>query len=906
MDFSHILRTRIFFMPTSNTGDHMATLIPGDNAYWQRAVATILLVFSMIGLSTPATAQSDIRATLHNLSKTFKGGTDPRTVKATTETQVCVFCHTPHNANTALKGPLWNRTQSATYTRYTSSSLDAESPAIANGFNAQPGGSSLLCLSCHDGVIALGNVNVLPRNTGTPVSATSITLSGSITTMPAGAGATSGYTRLIGTNLTNDHPISISFTRELANADGELRLLDAADQSFTAASATVIGVRSSGFKPLLPLEPTGKNGQGQVQCATCHDPHITKEKFLRLNRYQTAAPSTNGFDANNDQICLACHPKLAPTWAESAHALSSVADETYATAAATLRNFTGTKKVWEVACLNCHDTHTVQGSRRLLREGVGTSTTTTGTGAGSYQPGSTNPLLDKVSAIETTCYQCHQSSATRILSGTATGTVPDIRTEFERPIRMPIDTFSQRSAGTSNTNTSENHDIRNANFIECRKLLGNTAGSELDGDHLTDAQKATCNSMQGSNDKRHVECTDCHNPHRVRRNSKFYGTSTDGNKDKRTHDVGGPLGNVASGVLRGAWGVEPIYDPATPLSSTYTTPGSWTQLPNSYQIKKGDPTGTGYDRAVNVSYLTREYQLCFKCHSDYAIGSKDTSTTDFPLLGNTRGGTAYKTNEVVRYTNIAAEFGSVNATDPAETNRDQGEVGETTIAGNEDGTALEPTAVNHRSWHPVMWPTGRTRDERRMASTGGNFRTPFAANVGTQTMHCSDCHGYSGSWTKDTGPDTTKTQGPHGSSNSFLLKGDWSTSVQVGGSSGVCFNCHNPGASSGTGDDTARVSGFNNDGADGGGGHANEHDSRPCMRCHIAVPHGWKNKAFLVNLNCVGKEGGQASDCVSVSTPFSYSPYYNDARLRVGTWRASGNWTQSSCGGKDWMDKNCG
>ena len=79
------------------------------------------------------------------------------------------------------------------------------------------------------------------------------------------------------------------------------------------------------------------------------------------------------------------------------------------------------------------------------------------------------------------------------------------------------------------------------------------------------------------------------------------------------------------------------------------------------------------------------------------------------------------------------------------------------------------------------------------------------------------------------------------------------------------------------------------------------------MRCHVAVPHGWKNKAFLVNLNCVGTEGGQASECVNVpGSSLSAPPYYNDARLRVNTWRASGNWTQATCGGKDWMDNNCG
>ena len=52
---------------------------------------------------------SDVRNTRHNLS-----ASGPGTVKATTETQVCVFCHTPHAGTqeadpAAPPLPLWNR-----------------------------------------------------------------------------------------------------------------------------------------------------------------------------------------------------------------------------------------------------------------------------------------------------------------------------------------------------------------------------------------------------------------------------------------------------------------------------------------------------------------------------------------------------------------------------------------------------------------------------------------------------------------------------------------------------------------------------------------------------------------------------------------------------------------------------
>ena len=73
---------------------------------------------------------SDIRNTKHNFSATVTphilGGGDTRTVKATSEGEICVFCHTPHGANTA-EGPLWNRQlpDNATYTKYSSGSIDS-------------------------------------------------------------------------------------------------------------------------------------------------------------------------------------------------------------------------------------------------------------------------------------------------------------------------------------------------------------------------------------------------------------------------------------------------------------------------------------------------------------------------------------------------------------------------------------------------------------------------------------------------------------------------------------------------------------------------------------------------------------------------------------------------------------
>jgi hypothetical protein len=174
------------------------------------AFATALL---MTGAAMIAAAQSNgnVAASKHNLS--IFG---PGPVSATGESQVCVFCHTPHGATTAPGAPLWNRQLSTqTYTTYTSSSLDAE---IIAGQLDQPAGSSKLCLSCHDGSLAIGTVNVSGGQQNVSIDMMGVAAGGE---MPAGAGTQTGFTRNLGNDLTNDHPISLTYDTTLTNAAGE-------------------------------------------------------------------------------------------------------------------------------------------------------------------------------------------------------------------------------------------------------------------------------------------------------------------------------------------------------------------------------------------------------------------------------------------------------------------------------------------------------------------------------------------------------------------------------------------------------------------------------------------------------------------------------------------------------------
>ena len=127
----------------------------------------------------------------HNLS--FSG---PGPVTAATEAEVCIFCHAPHNAG--AEAPLWNRFSSgAVYQPYTSSSAVA---AVG-----QPSGASKLCLSCHDGTVALGMVRSRSEEIAFPAGRT----------MPSGGSN-------LGTDLSDDHPVSFTFDRQLYLQHGEL------------------------------------------------------------------------------------------------------------------------------------------------------------------------------------------------------------------------------------------------------------------------------------------------------------------------------------------------------------------------------------------------------------------------------------------------------------------------------------------------------------------------------------------------------------------------------------------------------------------------------------------------------------------------------------------------------------
>jgi predicted CXXCH cytochrome family protein len=265
----------------------------GRRAAWWLRLAAVLL--AAVGGGS-ARADDSIVGSPHDLS--FFG---PGPIRAITEQQVCIFCHTPHNAQPQT--PLWNRESPRTHYRiYTSSTTDARID--------QPSGSSKMCLSCHDGSMALGLV--VSRGATAPIVTTSRTIP------PGSSDLTS--------DLSDDHPIGFRFDRTLALQDGQLHMPEVVTD-------------------LLPLGP-----HGEMHCSTCHDPHNNSlGDFLR----ETDSMSV---------LCTSCHDMHG--WHHSSHAISAKpAPRRTVDPLEPLKYGT----VRENGCLSCHRIHGAPMAERLLR-----------------------------------------------------------------------------------------------------------------------------------------------------------------------------------------------------------------------------------------------------------------------------------------------------------------------------------------------------------------------------------------------------------------------------------------------------------------------------------------------------------------------------------------------------------
>jgi hypothetical protein len=293
---------------------------------------------------------------------------------------------------------------------------------------------------------------------------------------------------------------------------------------------------------------------------------------------------------------------------------------------------------------------------------------------------------------------------------------------------------------------------------------------------------------------KHVECGDCHNVHAAGPGTHVAGTNSIG----ATSSIRGVSGEVFT---------PPVTNWTTPTAAAY----SWT------------------------TSSTKEYQICFKCHSG--------ANTKVTAWGPSSPATA-------TWTDVALEFSTSN-----------------------------------QSYHPVVGPLP-------VADPGLNGSSQLAANqlwngwTPGQTMYCSDCHG--------DGVASPAAQGPHGSAIAHLLKGPntyWPTNGPngtgtlyiIGTGSGqpaestfnglFCRNCHRISTGAGF---------FNNvhnehATAQGGGG------AGACISCHTLVPHGGKVSRLMATRT-------------GMPLRYAYQGTLNNVGMTQFIKRAPNGYAKSDCG----------
>ncbi len=248
------------------------------------AVSTGVMAYSPAGGYVPG---SGINGTVHDLG-TVHNGMNYTASPADPLNRICIFCHAPHNTyrlSTATGGsglqapsefdylPLWNHNLTGFTTGFTMyengpgapQTGERASQAILNGM--VPGSSSLLCLSCHDGSIAVNSY-------GNAASACSTSSTGTTTISSCYVIGQDKY-------LGNHHPIGFDYDAVQA-ADTEIRQAD------TAMLTPTTFVRDH-------LYTNGSN----MECGTCHSVH---------NKGNTGEMLLWRSDQNSE-LCLTCHDK---------------------------------------------------------------------------------------------------------------------------------------------------------------------------------------------------------------------------------------------------------------------------------------------------------------------------------------------------------------------------------------------------------------------------------------------------------------------------------------------------------------------------------------------------------------------------------------------------------------------
>lgn len=207
---------------------------------------------------------------------------------------VCKPCHTPHNAIAAdITGRIWAHTLStnATYIYHGSKVTPADGVTSADGTSSlsltELDGATRLCLSCHDGTVALDSF--MGRNA--PAS------DGVVMGGDPNHGSTAAN---LGTDLSNDHPVGYRAMYKDTTIGGRNKPYADAKAAGLKFATSPTAVSAADLAKLPAGTTLTYTNYPSVSCVTCHDTHngsVPAERgLLRVSNL-------------GSKICLTCHDK---------------------------------------------------------------------------------------------------------------------------------------------------------------------------------------------------------------------------------------------------------------------------------------------------------------------------------------------------------------------------------------------------------------------------------------------------------------------------------------------------------------------------------------------------------------------------------------------------------------------
>ncbi|HEX3032932.1 MAG TPA: cytochrome c3 family protein [Bacillota bacterium] len=569
-----------------------------------------------------------------------------------------------------------------------------------------------------------------------------------------------------------------------------------------------------------------------ITCVTCHEKHGSENSGLT-----DETPANSNRPASNnarEKLCFKCHNttnigngKLTPLTAGY---------DVYArfnTGGYTKHQITN-EASYGFTCSSCHGPHSVSGrtfdnSSSSLPSDISDPTNTK------------NNFNKSMGTMNDFCLKCHNAASGQVLQKitSATALVP-------YSVYLPVgSTFGYGSGWNKSSYSSSQHNASSVVCTGCHDPHGSaykgmtaypedpsgaptsTSGACLrchgggatpagpnvytggfgaasgghptltrSGLHSNTTESNNANWNQGAG--RHSECSDCHDPHRAQG-----GISTPGANRATVADWsafganGGPdsetrVDDVLPSSLTGQWGVN--------VGLGTFTRGSGTPGTNSF--------------SYNAS-PTRQYNICFKCHSSYSWNGSGTSTTYTSTPTGTPPATTFPLTTYISAGNAGAGK--------------QPDIAEQFNPGNYAFHPLFRIGLNQ----PVAnlntnWSTSAGRRFATSTYRGGDGITSIFGvvyNIGNYTVTgldntfvegwgtkslvtCSDCHASS---------DTT-VDGPHGSAQKYLLRKAEPRTVKIADGTVVNLNTGTQLAAAYAGD-TRAVNNF-------------------CLNCHRADVYG--------------------------------------------------------------------